>query len=84
LLYKDKVLKKTILRRQSMCSFPDEYFLGVCERVGIVNVQRSKVTHSDVTIDNINLIHSQQLHTVTLDNTSNNTMTCETVKSLHR
>jgi hypothetical protein len=61
------------------------YFLGVCERVGIVNAQRSKVTRLDVTIENlIHLINIQQLHTVTLDNASNNTTTCETVEALHR
>jgi hypothetical protein len=28
------------------------YFLGVCERVGIVNAQRSKVRHQRVSCDN--------------------------------
>jgi hypothetical protein len=30
LLYKDKVLKKTILQRRSMCSFPDEDMVHSC------------------------------------------------------
>jgi hypothetical protein len=64
-----------------------QYFLGVCKRVGIVNAQRSKVNtfQLNVTIDYlIHLVTGQQLHTVTLDNASNNTSTCETVEALHR
>jgi hypothetical protein len=57
------------------------YFIGLCDRVGICNKERSKVRNS---ID-ISMIGKtiDQLHTVTLDNTSNNNMLCETIEYLH-
>ncbi|KIJ99738.1 hypothetical protein K443DRAFT_8215 [Laccaria amethystina LaAM-08-1] len=42
-----------------------QYFVGVCDRIGIMNTQRSK------------------LHTLILNNTSRNTMKCETIEATH-
>jgi hypothetical protein len=47
------------------------YFLGVCERVGIVNAQRSKVTRFDVTNDN--LIHMVNSFTLSRSTTHQTT-----------
>ena len=59
------------------------YFVGLCDRVGIMSKNESKVRlicHSDKITDNT---INNQLQTVTLDNASNNKTTCETIEHQH-
>jgi hypothetical protein len=58
------------------------YFVAVCERVGIMSAQQSKVNVIKYVIDRL-LSSDWQLHTLTLDNTSNNNTTCKTIEALH-
>jgi hypothetical protein len=60
------------------------YFVGLCDRVGIMSKNESKVRDLAI-IDKIadNTITTHQLQTVTLDNASNNTTSCETIKHQH-
>jgi hypothetical protein len=58
------------------------YIVGLCDRVGILNNNGSKVRYSLVISINDSLL-TQQLFTITLDNTSNNNTTCEAVETFH-
>jgi len=61
------------------------YFVGLCDRVGIMSPKESKVpTIVDffiITDNTITIV--TQLQAVTLDNASNNTTSCETVEYQH-
>ncbi len=58
------------------------YFMGMCDRVGICQRAHSKVRECLYCF--VDMIRKpSQLYAVTLDNTSNNTTTCETVETLH-
>jgi hypothetical protein len=59
-----------------------QYFVGVCERVGIVNAQRSKVLYVSIILS-FSFSDHYQLLTATLDNASNNTATCKTIEAIH-
>jgi hypothetical protein len=61
-----------------------QYFVGVCERVRIINAERSKVCARFYATINYLIGIRSKLHTATLDNTSNNTTMCEAVEALHR
>lgn len=60
------------------------YFVGLCDRVGIFNKNGSKAGYLISLIDRDSTKITLQLFTVTLDNTSNNNTTCETIKTFHK
>ena len=59
------------------------YFVGVCDRIGIINMERSKVSSGAVNTQVLSDRKSSQLLTATLDNASSNTTKCETIQSIH-
>jgi len=59
------------------------YVVGLCERVGIMTKNESKVRFGLVADKITDKMNSNQLHTVTLDNASNNTTSCEVIEHQH-
>lgn len=63
------------------------YAVGLLDRVGIMDEKRSKVRHvltcQCVIIVILTPIFYYKLYTATLDNTSNNDTTCETIEKIH-
>jgi hypothetical protein len=58
------------------------HFVGLCERVGILDKDQSKVSNKNSNTDKIT-DNDQQLQTITLDNASNNNTSCETIEQQH-
>ena len=58
------------------------YFVGLCDCMGIMSKNESKV-RIQVVIRSLALITDKQLQTVTLDNASNNTTSCEIIELQH-
>jgi hypothetical protein len=58
------------------------YFVGLCDRVGIMSKIESKV-RIGLAAAIRSLIKTDQLQTVTLDNASNNTTSCEVIGLQH-
>ena len=59
------------------------YFVGLCDCVGIMSLNKSKVCVGKLVILLIKSLittHRIQLHTITLDNASNNVTSCETIE----
>lgn len=61
------------------------YFVGLCDRVGIMSKNESKVSYKFGHTDSItdNTITTHQLQSITLDNASNNTTSCEAIELQH-
>jgi hypothetical protein len=59
------------------------YFVGLCDRVGIMSKNESKVRSGYAAVMMRSLITTHQLQSVTLDNASNNTTSCEIIEHVH-